>query len=212
MTDWVQDRKREEAKAAARAARPARTHPKLGELREWVGADGAEDSFLLKCLERSDDDLEAAAAEYFRRTGSKPKPRPRKATPAVQQPHVAPCTAPAPPVYVQPAPVAYVQQPVYAPPPVYAQPAAAYTTMSVVVPPGYAGGMNLQVQTPDGRPMAVRIPDGLFAGHSFQFNVPLSAPPPVAVAAAPPVAYAAPQVVAAPPQVAMGQPVVGLPP
>ena len=49
----------------------------------------------------------------------------------------------------------------------------------------YGHAASPQVQTPDGRPMAVRIPDGLFAGHSFQFNVPLSAPPPVAVAAAP---------------------------
>ena len=45
------------------------------------------------------------------------------------------------------------------------------TRMAVQVPPGMAGGMPLQLQTPQGL-MQVVIPQGLVAGQTFEMDVP----------------------------------------
>mmetsp|Transcript_14136 Transcript_14136/g.43229 ORF Transcript_14136/g.43229 Transcript_14136/m.43229 type:complete len:178 (-) Transcript_14136:432-965(-) len=48
--------------------------------------------------------------------------------------------------------------------------------LSVTVPPGLAGGAQLQVRTPDGRLMSVQVPDGLREGQQFLMRVPPAQP------------------------------------
>ena len=57
--------------------------------------------------------------------------------------------------------------------PLYQQ--AGSQQMEVTVPEGYAGGSQIQVQTPSGL-MAVQVPQGLGPGQKFQ----MTDPPPVA--------------------------------
>jgi len=68
---------------------------------------------------------------------------------------------------------------------------------TAMVPPGAMAGQSIQVAGPGGVPMQVAVPQGMHPGQSFQFKVPVAAPPVVqAVAVATPV---------------MGEPVMGLP-
>mmetsp|Transcript_16112 Transcript_16112/g.34978 ORF Transcript_16112/g.34978 Transcript_16112/m.34978 type:complete len:234 (-) Transcript_16112:141-842(-) len=187
MTDWVEDRKRTEARAAA--ARPkTSSHPKLKELRAWVGPAPTDD-FLVKVLEQSKGDVDAAATCYFKRTGATPVAKRQAHHRQPAQPSPPPQTGlpvyAAAPVYAPAQQVAYAQPAPPPPPamPVYTQP--AYTTMSVTVPPGYCGGHQLQVRTADGRLVQVQIPFGLSAGHTFPFQVP-PAPGGAVAAAMPP--------------------------
>ena len=62
--------------------------------------------------------------------------------------------------------------------------------MQVTVPAGSKGGDAIQVQTPDGRPMMVTVPDGLTEGQAFVVNAP--AAPVVAAMAVPVAAMAVP--------------------
>jgi hypothetical protein len=46
-------------------------------------------------------------------------------------------------------------------------PAPTPRTFEVAVPVGLSGGMQVQVQTPDGQTALVAVPDGLQSGQSF---------------------------------------------